>query len=335
MYNELRWNPLLGCWIIVSSKRKSRPWRKTACPFCPGTEETGYSWDVLVLPNKFPALTIDAKTSSSGDNLYKLLPGYGYCKVIIETPEHSGDLDSIGFSNVCKYIKTLIEETKKLCSDDKIEYVFIFRNKGKEIGVSLEHPHSQLYAMPFVPPRVSVEIRNSREFFVKNKKCLFCTIIEKEKHRRVGLLYENDGFISFLPFFAMWPFEVHVYSKRHIQRFTDLNEEEVRFLADMLMVLVSMYNSLFDFSLPYMLVFHQAPCKGSYNFYHFHAEFYPVHRSGDKLKYRAGVETGAWVFTYDYLPEDNALLLRNALQKGFNRISSLGYRPMGKICGEV
>ncbi len=331
MSNELRWNPLLGCWIIVSAKRRVRPWREKFCPFCPGTEETGYGWDVLVLDNKYPALRRDAVPSRTGYDIYRVRPGYGYCKVVVETREHEGDLDTIPYLNLVKYIQTLVEETRKLCGDEKIEYVAVFRNKGEVIGVSLTHPHSQIYALPFIPPKLKIEMKNSRKYHEEKGECLFCHIIELEKKEKKRILYENRSFVGFLPFFATWPYEAHIYPQRHFPKLTEMSLEEVEDLADILKVIVAMYNSLFDFSLPYIMFFHQAPCKGDHEYFHFHVEFYPVHRSKDKLKYAAGIEWGAWVFTYDDIPENKAEELRQALRRALTKLSEQGYTVKGKM----
>jgi len=328
--NELRWNPLLGSWIIVSARRKKRPWRDVKCPFCPGAEETGYGWEVLVLDNRFPALDVNSKTYNVSKDIYKVDKAYGYCKVVIETPEHEGDLDTVSYNNLVRYIKVLKDETKKLCSDPKIEYVFPFRNKGKEIGVSLMHPHSQIYALPFVPPRIIVESRNMKKFYDENNECLLCRIIKLEKEEGERLLYENRYFVSFLPFYAMWPYEVHIYPKEHCSSLVDLSQEQIKYLADILKVVVSGYNNLFSFSLPYIMAFHQKPCKGNYNFFHFHIEFYPVHRDENKLKFPAGIERGAWTFTYDGLPEERALELRKAIRRALEKMEKIGYVPLGK-----
>lgn len=329
--NELRWNPILGTWIVVSSRRAVRPWRRGECPFCPGAPETGYGWDVLVLDNRYPALRPDARPSRESRGVYIVRPGYGFCKVVVETPEHEGDLDTVPFANLAKYIAALAEVTRGYCGEQGIEYVLPFRNKGKVIGVSLTHPHSQVYILPFVPPRVRRELECSERFYRENNACLFCRVLEQEREEGGRLLYENPGFAAFLPFFAMWPYEVHVYPKRHFQRLTDLSEDEVRELADALRVVVAGYNSLFGFSLPYMMIFHQAPCRGDYAYYHFHVEFYPVHRAPDKLKYAAGIEWGGWVFTYDALPEEKAAELREAFARGLSVLRERGYEPLGDL----
>ncbi len=329
-YNELRWNPLLEAWIIVSSRRRGRPWRSGQCPFCPGAPETGYGWDVLTLDNRFPALRADARTSRESKDLYEVRAGYGYCKVVVETPQHEGDLSDIPFENLVKYVRELSQVTRELCSDPEIQYVMPFRNKGEVIGVSLTHPHSQVYALPFIPPRVQRELKSMERYWRERKSCLLCRILELEEEEGVRLLYANDGFTAFLPFFAMWPYEVHIYANRHVGSLTELSELEVVSLADVLKVATAMYNSLFDFSLPYMLIFHQKPCKLNTEYYHLHLEFYPLHRERDKLKYAAGIEWGAWTFTYDSLPEEKAAELREALKKGLVELRSKGYEARGK-----
>lgn len=320
LHNELRWNPLLRIWNVVSTKRESRPWRAEGCPFCPGKPETGFDWDVLVLDNRFPSLAPDATPSRESFDLYKVEPAYGYCKVVIETPEHTGDLDTIPFRHLVKYIKTLQKETSQICHDPKIRYVAIFRNKGKSIGVSLTHPHSQIYALPFIPPRIKVELNSARDFYNQTGECIFCHILGLEKKEKKRLIYSNGSFTVFLPFFAMWPYEVSIYSDRHVSKLPELNGKEVEELADAIRVTVAMYNSLFGFSLPYIMVFHQAPCRHRYTPYHFHIEFYPAHSSRDKLKYAAGIELGSWVFTYDDSPEEKAFQLKEALTNALSNL---------------
>ncbi|RLE98133.1 MAG: galactose-1-phosphate uridylyltransferase [Thermoprotei archaeon] len=330
IYNELRWNPLLGSWIIVSSGRKRRPWRRGECPFCPGSPETGYGWEVLTLDNRYPALRPDAKISRESNDVYKVEPGYGYCKVVVETPMHEGDLCDIPLETLVKYLRELARVTEELCKDASIQYVIPFRNKGEEIGVSLTHPHSQVYALPFIPPRVAVEMRNMEKYWRDKGECLLCHILRLEREEGSRLLYVNKGFTAFLPFFAMWPYEVHIYANRHVGKLAELSSEELLDLADSLKVVTAMYNNLFGFSLPYMLIFHQRPCKVEAEYFHLHLEFYPVHREKDKLKYAAGIEWGAWTFTYDALPEEKACELRAALKRAINALKNGGYDPRGK-----
>ncbi len=332
-FNELRWNPLLGAWVIVSSKRRGRPWRSGECPFCPGAPETGFGWRVLTLDNRYPALRPDARTSRASRGLYEVKPGYGYCKVIVESPQHEGDLSDLPFDDLKLYVGELIRVTRELCADPNVQHVIPFRNKGEVIGVSLTHPHSQVYALPFVPPRVAREMESMRRHWEERGECLLCSILRLELEEGERLLYGNGSFVSFLPFFAMWPYEVHVYPRRHFGSLCEMSAQEVEDLADALKVITAMYNSLFDFSLPYMMVFHQRPCRVEAEYFHFHVEFYPVHRERDKLKYAAGIEWGAWTFTYDSLPEEKAAELRQALLRGLASLGARGYRARGAPLG--
>ena len=330
-FNELRWNPILKTWIIISSVREKRPWRpKNYCPFCPGTEEMGYGWKVKVVKNKFPALVKKPVVSLSHvEEPYKIMPGYGICEVVVETPSHKGDLDTIGNENLKLYLKTLRDEYLRLGRDPRVKYVFEFRNKGTAIGVSLSHPHSQIYALPFIPRKIARELESARSYFNRNKSCLFCKILEIERKEKVRLLYENNYFIAFTPYYAMWPYEIHVFSKEHKQNISQFSDVEIESLADILRIVVATYNNLFKMDFPYIMAIHQEPTDGKfYRYYHFHIEFYSPQRTKEKLKYAAGIEWGTETFTYDGLPEEKAKELRKSLEEVVN---SKKYDLKGKI----
>ncbi|USS40607.1 galactose-1-phosphate uridylyltransferase [Thermococcus aggregans] len=324
---ELRYNPILGQWVMVSAVRKNRPWRpKNFCPFCPGSEETGYGWEVLLLPNRFSVLSFDAPKLEK-EGFYKKARAIGQCSVIVETPEHDlNDLDELSLEQMTKVVNLWKEATRELKENPHVSYVAIFRNKGEEIGVSLTHPHGQLYALPFIPLKVRIKLSNAREHYKRHGECLFCRVLEEElKGERV--IYENESFVLFMPFFANWPYEVHIYPKRHVQWLTQLNEEETTDLADIMRVATGTLNSLFDRQMPYVMNIYQAPFKGSYPFYHLHIEFYPLLRDRDKIKYAAGIEMGAWEFTYDGIPEENAKKLKEACRKVFKELNARGKCP--------
>lgn len=324
---ELRFNPLTGQWIMVSAERKKRPWRpKDFCPFCPGTEETGYGWEVLLLPNRFPMLSFEAPKPEKVE-FYKKARGIGQCSVIVETPEHGlNDLDELSGEQMVRVVELWKEATRTLKENGHIAYLAIFRNKGEEIGVSLHHPHGQLYALPFIPLKARLKVENARRHFKRHGECLFCKILEEE--RKGGrVIYENDSFAVFLPFFASWPFELHVYPKRHIQYLTQLDEKESEDLADAIRATTATLNALFDRQMPYTMMIFQAPFKGRYPFYHLHIEFYPILRDANKVKFAAGIEMGTWEFTYDSVPEENAERLREACKKAIEKLNAKGKCP--------
>lgn len=209
---------------------------------------------------------------------------------------------------------------EKLGAKKYVKYVFEFRNKGREIGVSLHHPHSQLYAFPFIPPKIRRELASAKAYMKKFGECLFCRILKEEKNQGERLICENEAFACFLPFFAKWPYETHVYSKRHAQSLLDFGSSERRSLAEILRDVTAAYNNLFGFSMPYVMAIHQKPTDGrDYPYYHFHIEFYPPYRTKDKLKFPAGIERGAGVFGYDGNPEEKAKELKLALERAKSR----------------
>lgn len=199
-----------------------------------------------------------------------------------------------------------------------VKYVFIFENKGEAIGVTLLHPHGQIYAYPFVPPRIERELEESEKHYVEIKRCLLCDILAEEKNDGRRIVAENKSFAAYIPFFARYPFELHIISKRHLLDLTEFSKMEQIDLAEILKQVLASFDKLFDISFPYMMVLHQKPADGeNYDFYHFHIEFYPPLRTATKLKYLAGSETGAGMFINDTLAEEKAAELRKLIEPVF------------------
>jgi len=311
---ELRLDPILREWIIVSGERERRPvLPKGFCPFCPGGEETPETgWKVLSLPNRFPALLVDAPSPDmKSDRFYRCKRAKGVCDVIIYTPQHDTSLAKLNVEHIRLVIELWTQRFEELGSRDYVKYVFIFENKGRVIGVTLDHPHGQIYAFPFIPPLIKRELSSGKHHWKRTENCLFCRIIEIEKRDPVRVVCENEDFICFLPFFAHWPYGVHIYPKRHLQALTDLTEKERDMFALILKEVLTKFDNLFGVSFPYMMVLHQRPTDGRlYPYYHLHVEFYPPYREKDKIKYFASVETGSGTVTFDYRPESKAKELR-------------------------
>lgn len=312
---ELRWHPLLSQWVMVSSLRDQRPWRPPeGCPFCPGAPETGTGWRVKIVENRYPMLA-PRPPEPTRHHFYRTAPARGKCLVLIETPEHEGDLDTLALDNlveVIEAVKVVIRES----AGEGYRYVFWFRNKGEEIGVSQPHPHSQIYVMNFVPSIVEAEIESSRRHEREHGECLICRILAVEEGDGDRVVLSTRHWLAFIPFFARWPFEVHIYPRRHVMLLTELNEEETSDLALVLKRIVCGLNRLFDRPMPYMLALHQSPLDyDEETELHMHIEVYGVYRSIGKLKYAAGMESAGGNFTYDSTPERNAGMLREALKR--------------------
>jgi len=321
--SELRWNPLLGEWIVTATHRQDRTFLPPPdhCPFCPGTAAAGGeisapTYDLVVLENRFPSLQPNPGSPSvETTDLFPVQPAQGVCEVVLYSPIHTLTLADAPAEQIYKTILVWTSRWTELRKLPFVKYIFIFENKGEAIGVTLHHPHGQIYAYPFVPPRIRTELDRSKQYQDDTGNCLVCTVMAKERQSGERMITENDSFSAFIPFSARWPYEVHVVARRHCQALDDLSTSEQRDLALLLKTLLSGYDQLFNVSFPYVMVLHQKPCDSeNYGFYHFHLEFYPPMRSATRLKYLAGTETGAGMFINDTLPESKASELRSKIR---------------------
>lgn len=318
--SELRWNPLLGEWVATATHRQSRTFLPPTdfCPLCPTkpggfpTEVPESSYDVAVFENRFPSLKSQPEAPAvEGTELYPVRPGEGVCEVVLYSPRHDSTLAAEPVEQIDKLIQVWTDRLRELGALEFVKYVFEFENKGEAIGVTLHHPHGQIYAYPFVPPRVLRELEQSKAHADQTGRCLMCDILGEERRDGRRVVVENESFAAYVPFFARYPYEIHIASKRHLQALTDMTREEQKRLAGMLKQVLVAYDKLFDLSFPYMMVLHQRPTDGAnYDHYHFHVEFYPPLRTATKLKYLAGSETGAGMFINDTLAEEKAAELR-------------------------
>ena len=322
--SELRWNPLLGEWVATATHRQARTFLPPAdfCPLCPTkpggfpTEIPEETYDIVVFENRFPSLRPEPPAPAvEGSELYPVRPGAGQCEVIVYTPRHTSTLADEPVEQVYKLVRVWTDRFAELGAYPFADYVFIFENKGEAIGVTLHHPHGQIYAYPFTPPVVARELKQSLAHMEQTGRCLGCDITAEERCDGRRVVAGNDSFVAFTPFFARYPYEVHVYSVRHLQALTDMSEAELRDLASVLKAVISAFDRLFDLSFPYMMVLHQRPTDGgSYEHYHFHVEFYPPLRTQAKLKFLAGSEMGAGIFINDTLAEEKAAELRSKVE---------------------
>lgn len=318
--SELRWNPLLGEWLATATHRQDRTFLPPAdyCPLCPTkpggfpTEVPESTYDIVVFENRFPSLRPNPpEPAIEGSALYPVRTAIGQCEVVLYTPDHSSTLAAQPVEQIYKLVQVWTDRFRELDARDYIDYVFIFENKGEVIGVTLTHPHGQIYAYPFIPPIVARELSQCSEYHARTGSCLLCDIVAEELRDRGRVVVENDSFVAYIPFFARFPYEVHIASRRHLQALVDLDEGEARDLAAIMKGLLMAYDRLFDISMPYIMSMHCRPSDGaSYDHYHFHIEFYPPLRTAKKLKYLAGSESGAGMYINDTLPEEKAAELR-------------------------
>ncbi len=312
---ELRYNPISDEWVMVSAGRQKRPnIPKNSCPLCPDGVETLGDYDLVSFENRYPALKKDPpNVEDTGIKIFKKAPSKGVCEVVVYTKEHNSSLPMMPRIQIEKLIQMWIDRTRELKTHEFIKYIYIFENRGQEVGATLPHPHGQIYAFPFIPKRIDAKIRGMQKHFEKNKKCTICDIVKEESLYKERIVYENEYFIAIVPFYARFPYEIHIYPKRHVDMIIYLSNQEKKALADILKVITMKYDRLFDMEFPYMMMFFQAPVNGEdlSSFFHFHIEFDPPKRAKDKIKWMASVETGTWTFINPILPEEAAKKLRD------------------------
>lgn len=311
--SELRWNPMLQEWVVTATHRMERPQLpQDWCPFCPGSGRVPENYDVYIYPNDFPTFSVPPPEAVVESNeLYKVAPAIGVCDVVLYTPEHNTTLAALPVEHIVKLVRLWKQRFIELAARPELNYVFIFENKGEVIGVTMPHPHGQIYAFSYIPPKIERELDSAKAHFIQTGRCLFCDVIQEEKKDGRRLIVENDRFLAGIPFYARWPYELHIFSKSHLGTIAEFDEPEILDLASIIKIILQKYDNLFGFSFPYMMVMHQNPTTGKeYPYYHFHIEFYPPYRSEKKLKYLAGCESGAGTFINDSAAEEKAAELR-------------------------
>ncbi|KAF1683256.1 galactose-1-phosphate uridylyltransferase [Veillonella sp. R32] len=320
--SELRWNPLLGTWTMVASNRKMRPnMPQDWCPFCPGegkkvpSEFTVYAYD-----NDFPALTQHPEAPYWDGGFYKSAENYGKCEVILYSPRHNVKFYDLSVSHIVELLDLIADRCTALSADKRIKYVYPFENKGEAVGVTMPHPHGQIYGYPFVPQKIETELRNCKDHYEKRKRCLLCQMNEEEKDSDKRIVAENDSFVAYIPFFTDYPYGVFIVSKRHLGMLADCTAKEREDLARILKVVTQAFDELFKAPFPYMMVYHQMPVNSpeyarAKDYYHFHIEFYPPFREANKIKYYASSEMGAWAAANTSAVEETAPVLRKLVNQ--------------------
>ncbi len=304
---HMRWNPSRGEWVTYSAGRKSRTFfpPKEYCPLCPGsnlnfpTEIPFSNFEIAVFPNRW------ASFSSEGKNIklegLETAASKGECEVVVYSDKHNLTLSDMSLERISLLVHTWKDRYSELLKKDYIKYVLPFENRGEECGVTLHHPHGQIYAYPFIPPVALKEI----EAFKKENFIL--KIIKYSKN--VYTLYENEYFIVLVPPFARYAYEIWIVPKKRVAGLWAFNHKEVELLSACLQKIVRAYDNFLGKKCPYIMGIHSSADLEDKNF-HFHVEFYPPLRHEDKPKILAGSESMAGVFIMDVLPEDSAKTLR-------------------------
>ena len=328
---ELRKDPIIGRWVIISTDRAKRPSefaREPAkskngfCPFCVGSESktppevlayrpNGASpntegWTVRVVPNKFPALGIEGNLNRQAEGMFDKMNGIGAHEVIVETPDHDLTLGNLSEKRIEDVLWAYRDRIVDLKKDRRFKYILIFKNHGQLAGATLDHSHGQLIALPIVPKHVVEELEGSKQYFIYKERCVFCDIIRQETEAGVRIVAENDSFLTLAPYAPRFPFETWILPKRHESAFENSSSHVYEGLAKALKNLLLRADKVLD-NPAYNLVVHTAPVQeAAMDYYHWHIEFMP------RLTKIAGFEWGTGFYQNPTPPEEAAKYLREA-----------------------
>lgn len=317
---ELRYDELSGEWVAVAAHRQSRTHLPPAdqCPICPTTtanasEIPAPDYDVVVFENRFPSLgpavgAIPGKPEWGTSSL-----AYGRCEVVSFTPSHTGSFAELGETRARTVIEAWAHRTAELSALPGIQQVFPFENRGAEIGVTLHHPHGQIYAYPYVTPRAaSLGAAAGRHFDdSKGRESLTSSILNAERQDGSRMVLEGERFSAYVPFAARWPLEVHLVPHRQVPDLAALSGEERDELAHVYLELLKRMDALYPTPTPYISAWHQAPLDPALRpSGHLHLQLTSPRRAADKLKFLAGSEAAMGAFINDTTPESVAERLR-------------------------
>lgn len=319
-HTELRHDPLLDQWVVVAGHRQSRTFLppSSECPLCPTrgdqlTEVPEPDYEVVVFENRFPSLTLtpDADAPVSPDTRH----GLGRCEVVCFTSDHATTLAHVDADRMRLVLEAWIDREGVLSQIPGIEYVFAFENRGIEIGVTLSHPHGQIYAYPFVPPRDARMRDAAARYREETGGDLFADVLERELADGDRVIHAGRHWVAFVPRAARWPFEFQVFTRRRTVHLADLDEDERAEFAAMYPALLRSLDAVLGVPMPYIAAWHQAPVHGSDEDSRLFLEVFSLRRAAEKLKFLAGSESAAGVWINDISPEDAAQALREGLRK--------------------
>ena len=311
---HLRWHPLRGEWVAYAAHRQDRTFLppKEFNPLAPmrnpeqPTELPAGDYDVAVLDNLFPALSSHVGPPPQIAHT-RTAKADGACEVVVFTQDSETSLGRLPLEHIALVVEVLGERTVELAKRPGIRYVMPFENRGTEVGVTLHHPHGQIYAYPFVPPVAQRELDMQRAYFEEHHTSLIGTMVTNELSDGRRVLFEGPEVAAFVPVCARYPYEVMIAPRRRLPSLAALTPDERLDFARAIKTVLLKFDGLWQRPFPYLMVFHQAPSdEAAHPWAHLHVELYPPYRSRDRLKFLAGTELGAGMFANDRLPEDTA-----------------------------
>jgi UDPglucose--hexose-1-phosphate uridylyltransferase len=298
--SDVRHDPVHDEWVTIAAHRQDRTHLPPPdeCPLCPSrpghpTEIPAADYDVVAFENRFPSFV-----------------GRGRCEVVSFTSDHDALFADLPEARLRTLGRALVDRTAALSATSGVEYIYAFENRGEEIGVTLSHPHGQVYGYPFLPPRVARALDVVGRHRDETGRCAWCDVLATEVAAGERIVAEADGFVAFVPAAPRWPFEVHVLPRRHVPDLPALEEAELGELLRLQADVMSRFGGLFAAPPPTIQSFFQAPVHAGRDLWHLRVEAFTTRRSATKLKYLAGSESGAGAFINDVVPERAAAILR-------------------------
>jgi UDPglucose--hexose-1-phosphate uridylyltransferase len=317
---ELRLDPLVNEWIAVASHRQHRSFLppKELCPICPTTSDLrteipDSAFSVVVFDNKNPSLN----AAPAGWVLPELNgpatatpAGVGKCEVVVFTDKHDSSLKELSEDQIALVVAAWRDRTKEISKLPNIVQIFPFENRGVEVGVTIPHPHGQIYAYSYLTPRTERMLAVAQSHRTKTGRVLMDDIVSREINDKVRIVAENAHWVAYVPFASRYPYEIHVAPKKRVPDFAELNDEQAAALPSITKEVLSRLDGVYGIPMPYMASWHQAPVAMGRDLLGLHLQITSVRRTPDKLKYLAGSESGVGAFVMDMAPEQSAEQLK-------------------------
>ncbi len=340
--SELRWDPVKRHWVIIAADRGRRPndyldceepTPMTSCPFCYGNEDkapheifairpsgppNAPNWKVRVIPNKYPVLRVEGELKSRGYGMYDVMSGIGAHEIVVETPDHTRGMADLSVGELAAVLLAYRQRILDLRRDTRLRHMVLFKNHGLRAGATISHSHSQIIAVPLVPPVTVTELGVCRDFFDQKGRCIFCDLIDFELSSGERIVAESADYVLFTPFASCLPFELRLFPKKHCHDFALLADGELESLAAAMLDMLGRLKKFLK-DPPYNFILHTAPSleprPGKPEFwssiaydYHWHIELVP------RITPIAGFEWGSGFHINPTPPEEAAAFLRGAHQ---------------------
>jgi UDPglucose--hexose-1-phosphate uridylyltransferase len=314
---EMRHDALRQEWVSVAAHRSGRTFLPAAddCPLCPSrdgrlTEVPGEDYQVVVFENRFPSFAGPPGPVAEAEGLFAARPAAGRCEVVCFTSDHDTTFASLDVDRARLVVDVWADRTAELSRTPGVEHVFVFENCGEAIGVTLGHPHGQVYGYPFVPPVAREQWAAARGYGRSTGGNLFADLVATELDDGARMVLESEHWVAFVPFAARWPVEVQLHPRRRVADLTELDEAQRDDLAPAYLDLLRRCDALYGMRLPYIAAWHQASVRAARDLLPLHLELFSVQRAPDRLKFLAGSESAMGAFINDRTPEDVAARLR-------------------------